>query len=560
MIEQALQPVHRTKFDSFSKSELVYLLQKTEDLLQKSEDSRQKTEDRLQKTEDLLQKSEEMNQKLKKKVASLSKENERLGKLVKSLSDFLLEKGFKNILLKHKLFGKSSEKEPSSSPPDQSKPPVRSKPRRSVKRVQLPSKKYPDAPIEEQDIKLDNPPSCPSCGKGMEDSGMTEDSERLTVIPKQFFITRQKRHKYICTHCCCIKTAPAPPRIKEKSTYSDDMMMDVSLSKYCDLIPIGRYSDMAKRDDLERIPPNSLIQLTHYVAVYVKGTYEKLKGELQSSQVLHADETSHKMLERHDDKSWYLWGFSNSKASYFEIHNTRSGDVPLRILRGSRCEYLVSDVFSGYNRAVREVNEDRGTQNLPLISNVYCNAHARRKFKESIIATNKEDEAQYFVDIYQKIYSLEGLARGRSQNLVLWFRELMKPLFVQMKAKAISLIEGYSSKSPIGQALGYFLNNYEGLTLFLTNSILPIDNNSQERQIRSPVVGRKTWYGTHSKKGAQTNAILFSLVESCKLNNVNPRKYLKDLVEDIHQGKETSTPYQYKKKLSENSSLKDDYG
>ena len=72
MIEQALQPVHRTKFDSFSKSELVYLLQKTEDLLQKSEDSRQKTEDRLQKTEDLLQKSEEMNQKLKKKVASLS--------------------------------------------------------------------------------------------------------------------------------------------------------------------------------------------------------------------------------------------------------------------------------------------------------------------------------------------------------------------------------------------------------------------------------------------------------------------------------------------------------
>ena len=64
----------------------------------------------------------------------------------------------------------------------------------------------------------------------------------------------------------------------------------------------------------------------------------------------------------------------------------------------------------------------------------------------------------------------------------------------------------------------------------------------------------------HSKKGAQTNAILFSLVESCKLNNVNPRKYFKDLVEDIHQGKETSTPYQYKKKLSEDSSAKDDYG
>ena len=549
MIEQALQPVHRTKFDFLSKSELV-------DLLQKSEDRRQKTED-------LLQKSEGMNQKLKKKVASLRKEIKSLNKLVQSLSDFLLDKGYKNILLKHKLFGKSSGKEPPSNPPDQSKPPVRFKPRRSVKQVQLPSKKYPDAPIEEQDIKLDTPPNCSSCGKVMEDSGMTEDSAQLTVIPKRFFITRQKRHKYRCTHCHgCIKTAPAPPRIKVNSTYSDDTMLDVSLSKYCDLIPIARYSAMAKRDDLERIPPQSLIQLTHYVANYVKGAYEQIKGELQSSKVLHADETTHKMLERHDDKSWYLWGFSSSKASYFEIHNTRSGDVPLRILKGSRCEYLVSDVFSGYNRAVREVNEDRGSsKNLPAISNVYCNAHARRKFKESIIGTNEElhDEAQYFVDIYQKIYYLEGLARGHAPNWVLRARKLIKPLFEQMKAKATSLIEGYSSKSPIGTALGYFLNNYEGLTLFLTNSILPIDNNPQERQIRSSVIGRKTWYGTHSKKGAQTNAILFSLVESCKLNNVNPRKYLKNLVEDIHRGKETYTPYQYKKRLSEDSPAKDDY-
>ena len=583
--QELLWPVHRTKLYSLSKLELVDCLQKSEDSIQEYKDRLQKSEGSIQEYKDRLQKSEGMNRQLQKENESLKKENEGLkneglkneglkkeneglkkevkssNKVVKNLSAFLREKGYHNILLKNKIFGKSSEKKPSSNPP------VRSKPRRRsvkpVKRVQLPSEKYPEAHVEEKDIELDSLPNCPSCGKGMVDSGMTADSEQLTVIPRKFVITRQKRHKYKCTHCHgSIKTAPAPPRIKAKSTYSDKTMLDASLSKYCDLIPMERYSDMAERSDLGRIPPHSLIQLTHYVAAYFKEAYGELKGEIQSSRVLHADETSHKMLERNDNKKWYLWGFLNSKASYFEIHNTRSGDVALRILQDSRCEYLVTDAFGGYSRAVRELNEDRGSsKNLPVISNAYCNAHARRKFHESILVNNKEfhDKAKYFVDIYQNIYRLEEFARGRAPDRVLRARGFMEPLFEQMKAKAIKQVEGDSSKSPIRTAMVYFLKNYEELTLFLKKPHVPIDNNPQERQLRCPVVGRKTWYGTHSKKGAQTNAILFSLVESCKLNKVNPRKYFEDLVKDLHQGKKSYTPYQYKK-LSEDSSTKDDYG
>ena len=97
----------------------------------------------------------------------------------------------------------------------------------------------------------------------------------------------------------------------------------------------------------------------------------------------------------------------------------------------------------------------------------------------------------------------------------------------------------------MGKALSYFLKNYSELTLFVQNIELPIDNNSQEAQLRNPVVGRKTWYGTHSKRGARTMAILFSLVESCKLNKINPRKYFKKLVADLHQGKKPYTPQAY---------------
>ncbi|MCB9093392.1 MAG: transposase [Halobacteriovoraceae bacterium] len=106
-------------------------------------------------------------------------------------------------------------------------------------------------------------------------------------------------------------------------------------------------------------------------------------------------------------------------------------------------------------------------------------------------------------------------------------------------------VAGYSSKSKIAIAMNYFLKNYNEFTLFIKNKDLPIDNNSQERQMRSPVVGRKTWYGTHSKRGARTTAILFSLVESCKLNHVNPREYFRKLVQDLHDGKAPYTPKDY---------------
>jgi hypothetical protein len=110
----------------------------------------------------------------------------------------------------------------------------------------------------------------------------------------------------------------------------------------------------------------------------------------------------------------------------------------------------------------------------------------------------------------------------------------------------MSYIGGYSDKSKLGKAMGYFLKNYDGLTRFLTNPDLPVDNNPAERLLRSPVVGRKTWYGTHSKRGAETAAILFSLVESCKLNQVNPREYFKKLVQDLHQGNPAYTPKEFK--------------
>jgi transposase len=482
------------------------------------------------------------------------KHNEEL----KALHQELLQKSFfieeQYITIKNKLFSKSSERSAKKSPAIGAG--------NKKKKVQLPSERYPNLPLIERDIRLDKLPSCGCCGHQMLESGMTEDCEYLTVVPAQYYVVRQRRHKYRCGKCHGdIKTAPAPARIKEGSSYSNEMIIDAALAKYCDLIPMERYADMAGRLGVKGLPPQSLIESSHYLSDYVRSAYYKLKEEILRSFVLHADETPHRMLEGDETSYWYLWGFSTKQTSYFECHDTRSGDVASELLMQSRCRFLVSDVFSGYNKSVNDTNKIRAEKLEELIEHAYCNAHARRKFKEAcevlkaVAEGITEPEARaraeveyerslFFIKQYRKIYRLEGIAQKfpeSNQRIRLRHRKY----FEKMRDRCLSDVGGYSAKSAIGKAMLYFLKNYPNFVRFIDHPEVPIDNNRAERVLRNPVIGRKTWYGTHSPRGAETAAILFSLVESCKLNKINPREYFKKLVEDLQQSKPAFTPKDY---------------
>jgi transposase len=410
-------------------------------------------------------------------------------------------------------------------------------------RVKKPSERYPGLPIRERCVVEDPAPSCPCCSKVMTPSGMTEDSEQLTVIPKKYEILRLMRMKYRCSCQGAVVTVPSPPRIIPGGSYSDEMILDVGLSKYCDLIPMERYSAMAARGGVKDLPPQSLIELTHGLADYLAPAYLRIKAGVLSSRVLNADETPHRMLEGSDKKSWYLWGFSTPEHCFLECHDTRSGDVASDVLLKSRCEVIVTDVYSGYGKATRIANEQRCKKGLALIQNGYCNSHSRRYFHKS---WPKYKEAEFYLDHYHEIYQLNSAAKGQPPPRVLELRAQMRPRFEAMRKKALEELPSYPQKNKYTKALRYFLENYAGLTLFLDDWEVPIDNNSQERLLRSHVVGRKTWYGTHSERGALTAAILFTLVETCKLNHVNPREYFKNLVQDLHDGLNPQTPHEFK--------------
>ena len=498
--QNLFQPIPIAKYQTLNKEELIVLLQGYE-----------------------------------KALTTINKDNDRLRALNHELSQKHLFLDEQFVTIKNKLFGKSSERSRAGGSSSLRKD--------KKQKVQLPSERYPNTPVIERHITLDQLPKCKCCGTEMPDSGMTEESEYLTKVPAQYYVVVQVRHKYACRSCHeDIVTAPNPPRITPGGSYSDELMIDTAISKYCDLMPIERLARQASREGIKELPPQSLIEGTHQLADFLKAVYNLLKNEMLSATVWHADETTHRMLEGDKKSNWYLWGFLTKTTCFFEYHDTRSGDVAIDLLKESKCEYLISDAYTGYGRAAQETNKIRAEKGLPLIQHVYCNAHARRKFIE--LPKGFEEISQFFIKIYVRIYRLENLSQ-KYPELRRKIREKMRKHFEKMRRRCMQDKGGYSSKSKYGEAIGYFLNHYDEFIRFIDHDELPIDNNPAERLLRSAVIGRKTWLGTHSKRGAETAAILFSIMESCKLNKVNPREYLKNLVQDLHQGKNPYTPNEY---------------
>lgn len=463
-------------------------------------------------------------------------------------------------LLKKKLFGSSSEKGKRNSLGDsgtekgasQSNVPPKDPlsghaPKGGkAKRIRTLSEQYPNAEVREEVVGFDFIPMCACCDEPMVDSGLEEVTEELQTIPAKTIIVRKHRRKFRCKKGLSgLVSAPLLLRIAPGSSLGDSFIMHCALSKFLYLIPSERYAKMVSQSGFDDFAPQLVLAGQHYCADFLRPVYRRLKREVQKCVILYADETTHRMLEGDEsDRTWYLWGFTADGASYFEIHNTRSGEIAAKFLAESQCLFLMSDVYSGYIRAVREANVIRRLQGRPEIIMLFCNSHSRRRFNEALISY--PDEAQFFIDHYAEIYRLEAELKlltnpsDRKQK-----RAAMRPYFEAMAEMAGAVRGTVSDKSTLAKAIDYFLENYEELTRFMSDPYLPIDNNISERQLRCPVIGRKTWLGTHSERGAETTKILFTIFQSCNLARVNAAQYLSAIVEALLNGDPPFTPQEY---------------
>lgn len=438
------------------------------------------------------------------------------------------------LVIKRKFYSSSSEKRFFEK-----KPEPKERKEKEGPKVCLPSDRFPDIPFIEEDIDFEKTPTCKLCESTMVDMGVTEDAEYVTVTQKVFHIIKSQRHKYRCKSCHGdIKTAPQKPRLKPGSSFSDEIAIDVTVSKYADHMPVERYARQAERLGLKGIHPKTLIDQTHYLADALIPVYGGLKEEVQNSKILQADETPWKLLEGDERNNWWLWGFFTPQAAYYEAHDTRASKVAQDFLKDSKATHLLTDAYCAYSNSTKETK----------IKNSYCMAHARRKFIE---AEPNYPEATPVIEWMGGLFKIEREIRGRPPDEILNERKTRSsPILKEIKKYLLEI--NPLPKSSLGKARDYMLKYWDGLTEFLNEPELSIDNNLSERGLRGPVIGRKNFYGNHSKQGAQTTQILYSVIESCKLNQVEPQKYLKETVENILNGRPVLTPSQYAKKNSEN--------
>lgn len=437
------------------------------------------------------------------------------------------------VILKKSLYGRSSEKAP-----DRKDIQAKSTKGRDPFHL-LPSLRYPELPLVEKELEAMHAPKCKLCSHELTKMNVTENSEYITLMEKVYRVERVCRHKYRCEKCHGdIYTVPPLPRIREGSSMSDEVAIDIAISKYADHLPIERYGKQMERLGMEGVNRQTLIEQTHFLADYLEPIYEGIKVEVETASVIHADETPWKMLENSDVKSWQMWGFFTGASCYYSAENTRAAKVAGDFLKNCKAEFLGSDAYSGYQNATKETK----------IKNFYCNAHARRKFKEAALSY---PEAVPVINYYGELYEIEKEIKNlKPEEKRKHRQERSKPIVDKIKCYIESLTP--LPQSSIGKAKNYLQAHWKELTLFLEDGRLPIDNNLAERALRGPVLGRKNYYGNHSKRGARTTSILYSIVESCKLNEINPQKYLKDIVQDLHAKRKPRTPAQYAKAALQN--------
>jgi transposase len=385
-------------------------------------------------------------------------------------------------------------------------------------------------------------------------------SERLDVIPAQFRVIVTVRPRYACSRCDAgILQAPAPPHLIEGGLPTEALMAHVAVAKFCDHLPLYRQSQIYARSgvDLDRSTLASWSGVTsHHLTLIV----DRMLAHIKKAPRLFMDETRAPVLDPGAGKTktgylWALtrddrgWGGSDPPAVVFTYGDSREGAHAMRILH-SFDGTLQVDGYAGYEALSRA--KRIGGKPLQL---AHCWAHARRKLHE----IHKKDASPVAAEGLRRIaelYAIEAGIRGKSPEERLAVRTERSALLVaEFRQWLTQKRSQISPKSRLGEKLSYIHRHWEGLSLFLADGRLEMDTNPVENRIRPLVLTRKNALFAGHDEGGRTWARIASVIETCKLNGVDPYAYLRDTLTAVAQGHPASRvdelmPWAYPKKSS----------
>lgn len=414
------------------------------------------------------------------------------------------------------------EQEELNKLPEQDKQVVR---RSQPKRKALP----PELPRTE----IRHEPDSTLCKCGCQLKRIGEDiAEKLDYQPGTFSVERHIRGKWVCDECETLIQAPVPAHVIDKGMATTNLLAQVLVNKFADHLPLYRQEQMFARTGY-KLSASTMGSWVGQCGAALQPIVDALRTEILQQGVLHADETPITMLnaaakdKNSTTKKAYLWAYATTqhadiKAVVFDFAEGRAGQHAKAFL-DSWSGTLICDDYQGYKALIKD-NQ---------ITEAACMAHARRKFFE-LFAANKSHIAQAALEQFNAIYSVEAQLQDiqpeerqhRRQNEI---KPLMDKLRQWLLDHKIKVPDGSGTM----KAINYSLKRWDALTTFLDDPHTPIDNNWVENQIRPIAVGRKNWLFAGSLRSGQRNAAIMSLVQSAKLNGLNPLEYLTDVMDRL---------------------------
>lgn len=369
-----------------------------------------------------------------------------------------------------------------------------------------------------------------------------KSKEILKYVPAKLYVEEHITYSYACKSCeekndkANIVTTKAPEPLLHKSMVSNELLSHVINLKYQHAMPLYRQETYFKMmgANLSRQTLSNWIIGT---ANELEPVYNLMKEELLKRSYIQADETVLKVLDdrgKESNKQKYMWLYKfpdkDRPIIIYDYQRTRSGSCPQKFLSGFS-GYLQTDGYAGYNK-------------VESTKRIYCLAHIRRKFHEIIVNLDEEalktSRAVIGFNYCAKLYKIEKeLSEQYGKEDDYYERrnkkrlEESKPIIEEFIAYVDKEIENAVPKSALGKALAYAKPLLPNFMTFLEDGALEIDNNGAERSIRPFVVGRNNWLFSTSTKGAESSALIYSIIETAKNNNLVVEKYLLYLMDNF---------------------------
>jgi transposase len=330
-------------------------------------------------------------------------------------------------------------------------------------------------------------------------------------------------------------TASRPPSPIARGLAGPGLLAHVIVSKFCDHLPLYRCERMLARFGVT-LSRSTMCDWLAQSAALLRPLWELLKGRVQQSRVIQTDDTPVRVQAQagaaaHQGRLWVQVGDAGHPGLVYFYSPNQEGQWPRAFLKGYK-GFLQADAYTGYDALFA----------TGAVVEVGCWAHARRKFFEA--QKTDPENALYALGIIRQLYAVEREAIGQAKK-----QELSRADFEALRlrlrqAQSVPLLKSFGEwldkqakmvlpKSPLAEAIGYARNQWAALQVYTTAGFLEIDNNAAERALRPVAVGRKNYLFFGSDLGGETAAVLYSLVQTCRLLGVEPWRYLRDVLERL---------------------------